>query len=579
MTDEPYADEHAGSAHPDPELRAALATLVADEPPAPTVQDDVARGRALLRRRRTRTGAALGVAAVLVAVVAVGALLRPTAPVASPAQTPSPATQMAGRLAPVLASMGWTVTGSELVTTAQRTEIRLSLTSTGQSGVTGRLWVLGSDPDERLTSPYLASCTQETRPGTRQMTIADGVTATSGYEDSGALSGSLAPPGAGARMLDREYGTGSLVEVVSVPGVDVGPTWTPRPGPSPETAQPPGVLGYDQLARLLTAIGDPLRTTPSPIPVINAPACRDTDVKLTPSPASATDLGRMALAVDVDARNPDVRCTITGSPQVRVIGADGAALPIAYDQAEHATGPVLITQASSPAARAMVRWSGCRTTPGAPSRSLRVTLPGDDVPITVELPEGLRAHHLCGVDRDHARRGALRRGRPDAAGSHPDEPRARACDLSPHDARAHDPADIARRSERPARGRRAVDRLPGAPRRRRPRRCADHRRGHPPLGVRHLDGRTEPGPPPSAGGGSAGRRHDPGTSVPVRGVRRGARAPDEPADGVATCRAIYHAPRSVVVETMEGSWLAHLPRDACTHYSADLVAALGRASR
>lgn len=576
MTDEPYADDHAGSAHPDPEMRAALATLLADEPPAPPVQDDVARGRVLLHRRRTRAGAAVGLAAVLVAVVGAGAMLRPTSPVATSVQPSSPATEMADRLAPALSSMGWTVTGSELVTTAQRTEIRLSLVSTDESGDKGQLWVLGSDPAERLTSPYLASCTQETCPGTRQMTIADGVTATSGFEERGAFSGSLEPPGAGAVMLDREYGTGSLVEVVSVPGVDVGPTWTPRPGPSPETAQPPGVLSYDQLSRLLTAVGDPLRASPRPAPSVDAPACRDSDVKLTPAPVAVADLGRQALAIEVDARNPDVRCTITGSPQLRVIGSDGAVLPIAYNQAELATRPVMITQGTSPAARAVLRWSVCRSTPGSPVTSLRVTLPGDSIAVTVEVPEGLGPTTCAGLPAITLDVGPFA-----AAGETPPVPVPTSPEPWPSTSEPTmpepTPPPTSTALPRVLSGLRGVAATTSA--------CPALPDVDVPADVPITGEVTrlwvcatsviEPIP---------ARRRPPVEVSPSNGrlfaplLRELARADGRPDEAGTYCRAYFEGPTTLVLETTTGFWLAHLPRDECQHFSPDLRNALDRAT-
>lgn len=568
MTDDEYADALAAAAHPDPEMRAALATLLDDEPASPPLVDDVARGRLALRRRRTRAGAVAGLAAVLVAVLGATALIRPAAPAAPAApagQGPSPAAEMADRLAPALASMGWTVTGAELVTTAQRSEIRLSLASAADPGVTPQLWVLGSDPDERLTSSYYDACTETSCPGTRQMSIADGVTATSGFEERGALSGSLVPPGAGARIMDREYGTGSLVELVSVPGRDVGPTWTPRPGPSPEAAEPPGGLSFDQLSRLLTLVGDPLRTTPQPTPVVDAPACRDSDVKLTPAPASDTGLDRQALAVEVDARNPEVRCTLVGWPAVRVVGTDGEALPTAYNQAVVATEPgaVLVTQAASPAARAILTWSVCRSTPGIAGASLRVTLPGDDVPITVELPQGLGPTACAGVDAvtlDVQPFTATGTTIPDPG------PTAPAPTTQPTSSAA--PTVLS--------GLRGVAATSAA--------CPALPDAEVPADVRITGEVTRLWVCATA-------------TVEPFPVRRGPATEVAPGDGelfttllreleradertpVAACAAYYQTPRSVVVETPDGYWLAHLPHDECDHFSGALRDALGRASR
>lgn len=244
MTDEPYAD---------PELRAALSTLLDDEPAAPPVVDDVRRGRARRRRRRAGAGAIVALVTVTVAGVALGASVldgrssSPVAPAAGQA-APDAAPAMADRLGPVLATMGWSVVESGSAAGADGTEIRLTVARVEHPEVVSELWILGAVDDVRPVT-HLARCTAASCPGEQVMTMADGFSATSGYEERGATSLTLDPPGAGARMLDRAFRTGSLIEVVSVP---------PR---AAATASPGGsasLLTFEQLRRVITAIGDPL---------------------------------------------------------------------------------------------------------------------------------------------------------------------------------------------------------------------------------------------------------------------------------------------------------------------------------
>jgi hypothetical protein len=248
MTDEPYAE---------PELRAALATLLVAEPNTPPVVDDVARGRA---RRRRRTVAASGVVALVASAVVLGGTAlgdraqNPQAPTGAAAgpSVEDAAAGMADRLGPVLATMGRTMVEATATAGAEGTEIRLTLARTDDPTALSALWILGAGVDAARPVTYLARCTDVTCPGERTMTIADGVTPTGGYDERGATSLTLDPPGSGARMLDRSYRTGSLVEVVAVPLRDAA-------GSSGRS-----LLTFGQLGRIITAIGDPLRPGPRP---------------------------------------------------------------------------------------------------------------------------------------------------------------------------------------------------------------------------------------------------------------------------------------------------------------------------
>lgn len=92
------------------DVRAAFGTLLADEPTSPwSVSDDVARGRALQRRRRTRAGAGIGLVAAAVMVFGVFGPWRPKpAAVAPPA---SSSVELEQQVTDVLADLGWETDG------------------------------------------------------------------------------------------------------------------------------------------------------------------------------------------------------------------------------------------------------------------------------------------------------------------------------------------------------------------------------------------------------------------------------------------------------------------------------------
>ena len=571
MTDDPYAD---------PELRAALGALIVDEPPAPSVVDDVARGRALRHRRRARAGAVAGLAAVVLGVVAVGAALRPVAPVepaageASSASAAS-ASELADRVRPVLASMGWTVLGAESAAADGRSEIHLTIAQTGSPEVTSALWILGSSPDATLTVPYLAGCTDESCPGDRQMTIADGITATSGYEEQGATSWSLDPPGRGARMLDRAYGTGSLVEVVAVPrrsappavsaspslgsGSAASPATEPSFDPEAILPLPAPLLTFRQLSRVITALGDPFAARPGPQPVpttldATVPPCTDADVKLTPAIGSDGTTSTFSMIVEVHARNPQVRCTVAGTPTIELRGSDGRTLPFTVlEPGPAAASRVLVTQDTTPAARLRIVQPLCPLDTGTPSTSLRLTLPGETVASNLEFPAGVGPTYCP----DAGGATTIRVTSFVAGQSATDQPMAPAPGIATTGLRGAavgsstcpDPpvTDI----EAPVAITGTVSRIWVCP----------------------ATGVGEPPPGP----GRAGEPVDLGDVDTVQTLLRELGRADEPTSVSASCRGYLDSPRTVLVETGDGLWSAHLPRDACEHYSRALATVLSTA--
>jgi hypothetical protein len=504
MTDEPYAD----SAHPDPELRAALATLLADEPPAPPVQDDVARGRVLLHRRRIRAGAVGGLAAIVLGVAATGALLRPAAPVAQPGQSASPSSTESTPtgLRGVAVATAACPASTSVAPLAESEEVagpidEIVLCPTGGAGPTdglvrvtpgdGRIFVhlatalSAGDP----SAATFIGCRQDSQP-TQPYVMAS----------SGAASWRLRLP---------------LGQCGAVAG------------------------GVDQAMQAA-------RTTLTPG---GMPPCRAGDVKLIPDPWSSPLLGEGAMALQVAARNPEVRCFVIGNPEVQPIDADGSATLSSY-LGTSAPRPVVVAQDTGYTVHAVLTWQECTSGIGRAASALRVTLPIDDTTTVVELPYGL-GPVPCPGERPH---GLTVGGFETTA-----EPQL--------------PTPVGRLA--PVTGLRGVPVSSPV--------C--------PAGVDEEVAVT------AAITGEVARLWVCAPANPATGERSGAPVPltqadgeeftafltelrraDTPSSSTISCRAMAQGPRTVIVQADDGYWLAHLPRDACNFYSPALLAALDRAT-
>ena len=286
--------------HDEPWLRDALGSLLVDEPPMPPVAvvDDVRRGAvavAVVRRRRT---VSIAVAAVLLAVaVPVGLVLRaaPTASVTPPATSPSPTTSQSP--APVttftpptidgaLAGTGWQAVGQPQSLSSTPSWAYLIQPSDGSTAESANVILFAAQ--QSASGPCFAACTTVTCPGDRTTTIADGITAADGYEDTSVVAGDGMLVPKGSLIVDRTYGTGSLVEVVVT-----SPSTNARDAQTPVTAT--SVLTLDQVQRMLNIIADPFHPKVNPDAagpsfVANA-GWKDAVVASLPGTATALDGG------------------------------------------------------------------------------------------------------------------------------------------------------------------------------------------------------------------------------------------------------------------------------------------------
>jgi hypothetical protein len=253
------------------DIRAALGTLLADEPASAwTVQDDVARGRAYQRKRRTRWGAGVGIVAAAALILGVVGPLRPSAPeipVLGEAPTvPGVPQAWFDNIAPalidhsVLGIPDWdrsSVRGS--AATGFRADLVLvpvSVTMSGEQrtvelvpgdGLTGRL-TLEWFPGRTEPGPALQRCTKDVCPEEGPTSVVGGPI------DQGATAGADAPFPEGTIILDRQYPQG-ILELVNYP---TGP---------PSTAGDWGLLnGGVTASMLLTDLGNPVVGPPGPAP-------------------------------------------------------------------------------------------------------------------------------------------------------------------------------------------------------------------------------------------------------------------------------------------------------------------------
>ena len=249
--------------HDEPRLRDALGSLLVDEPPMSPVAvvDDVRRGAvavAVVKRRRTVMFAVA--AAILAVAVPAGLALRatPNASVTPPAtsQSPTPGTTFTPpSLDAALVHTGWQVVGQPQSLNSTPSWAYLLQPSDGTAVESANVMVfaaLQSGP-----GPYLASCTKVTCPGDRRTTIADGITADVGYEETSTVAGDGLIVPKGSLIVDRVYGSGTVVEVV------VTPPWkNVRDARTAVTAT--SVLTLEQSWAILHVIGDPFSPHASP---------------------------------------------------------------------------------------------------------------------------------------------------------------------------------------------------------------------------------------------------------------------------------------------------------------------------
>jgi hypothetical protein len=249
--------------HDEPWLRDALGSLLVDEPAMSPVAvvDDVRRGAvavAVVKRRRTVTFA---VAAALLAVaVPVGLVLRaaPNASQTPPASSQSPTpvrTFTPPSLDAALVNTGWQVVGEPQSLSSTPSWGYLLQPSDGSAEKSASVIVFAAQ--QTGPGPYLAACTKVTCPGSTSVTIADGVTATSGWRETSTVAGDGLLVPKGSLIVDKAYDTGTLVEVVVTP-----PSTNVRDARTPVTAT--SVLTLEQIRAIVALVGDPFSPSASP---------------------------------------------------------------------------------------------------------------------------------------------------------------------------------------------------------------------------------------------------------------------------------------------------------------------------
>ncbi len=253
------------------DVRAALGPLLSDAPASGwTVQDDVARGRAYQRQRRTRWGAGMGIVAAAALVVGLVGPLRPSAP-AMPVLGEVPTVEGVPQawfdsIGPalidsnVLGVPDWdrsSVSGSAAAGfRADLVLVPVSVTTSGEQrtvelvpgdGLTGRL-TLEWFPGRTEPGPALQLCTKDVCPNQGATSFIGGPV------DQAATAGKGAPFPEGTIIVDRQYPQG-LLEMVNYASAPPSPAgdWTVMLG---------GLIG----SQFLSELGDPVLGPPAPPP-------------------------------------------------------------------------------------------------------------------------------------------------------------------------------------------------------------------------------------------------------------------------------------------------------------------------
>jgi hypothetical protein len=253
------------------DVRAALGTLLSDEPaPGWTVQDDVARGRAYQRQRRTRWGAGIGIVAAAALVLGLVGPLRPSAPeipVLGEAPTVEGVPQAwFDNIGPALIDQNvlgvpdWdrsSVSGSAAAGfRADLVLVPVAVTMSGEQrtvelvpgdGLTGRL-TLEWFPGRTEPGPALQRCTEDVCPNQGATSFIGGPV------DQAATAGKGAPFPEGTVIVDRQYPQG-LLEMVNYASAPPSPAgdWTVMAG---------GLSG----SQFLSELGNPVLGPPAPPP-------------------------------------------------------------------------------------------------------------------------------------------------------------------------------------------------------------------------------------------------------------------------------------------------------------------------
>ena len=229
MTDPTHDDERA--------LRAALGTLLADEPPpVSTVADDVARGRAYRSRRRARAGGGIALLAVVALVVGlVGPLRALDRSTPAPLGSASPSPSMTGSqtaVADYLASLGWQVSGTSVTIVPENGAVDAAAYAVHSTATPPRTALLtvqayGTPPASDFVEPESSgsrfgtalqrcgsACSQVSSMAASCI-AGSAVCLTS--EVSSTVSSATADFAAGTLIVDRVWSDGTQLEAVATP--------------------------------------------------------------------------------------------------------------------------------------------------------------------------------------------------------------------------------------------------------------------------------------------------------------------------------------------------------------------------
>lgn len=358
------------------DLRAALGGLLVDEPPGRTpLADDVARGRALRRRRRVRAGTGAALVAVLALVVGTGGVLRHGAAPAGPS-TPSPApTDPGPRVSALLTELGWVVDGMVLqkVPSGSPSVTTWTVHDRASAGplsaqLTVRVWSESSWGPGTTMPPgsVLSRCSVSGLCGVVSSAVTDCVSGTAPCWSTSwttIVRASAGLPRGTAVLLAYDGRAQRAVEAVATPADCLTCA-------SPQAA---AFLDRQQLSRVI-ALVEPAPVEPSPsstdVPASLA-ACRPQELKIIPGEGSPTEtVGSSGLWVEIHARNPEVDCVLRGRPTVQLLDSGGHPLAVSYvdgiyQAADFPDAPVEVSQALGPARFALstARCDGATTGP------------------------------------------------------------------------------------------------------------------------------------------------------------------------------------------------------------------------
>jgi hypothetical protein len=294
---------------------------------------------------------------------------------------PTPVAFTPPSLDAALVNTGWQVVGQPQPLNSSPSWAYLLQPSDGSTIESANVMIFAAQ--QTTPGPYLAACTKVTCPGATSVTIADGATATSGYRETSTVAGEGLIVPKGSLIVDKAYGTGTLVEVV------VTPPWN-NAGDTRTQATATSVLTFEQTRAIIQLLGDPFspRASASPTPTASASPVPSAQAEALRHPCTSADVAFSLAFVDgltaerpiaLVARNiSKTRCGLDGAP---VIGLSGRApLRLTYVVGDYpgwpsasTSGAVLLVPGGE--AHSFIAKSACTGAPVATATSISVQLP------------------------------------------------------------------------------------------------------------------------------------------------------------------------------------------------------------